>query len=641
MTHACTPLPSGSWTSPVTIDAMLASGVSLAAVEVDHDQVGWLESRPEEDGRQTLVLDGVEVTPAPAALRSRAQEYGGGVWHAQDGIVAWCNDTDGALHARIDGRPRRISPANRDLRFGGLRVDAARRQVVAVREDHRGEGEAVTTIVALSVDDENADGGRVLCQGADFYAHPEVSPFGRLAWVEWNHPDMPWDGTLLKIGQLSDDGIEAVTVIAGGHDVSAVHPKWGPDGSLYFLSDESGYWNPWVFDGPTTRSILDEPHDFCRPLWVLGNAEYAVLDERTLVMRWYADAGARVGLVDVPSGDITEIIDPVADVDAIAAGEAGIFLVAAHADRPDEIARLEVGAARLAQPALTTVRPGGEQPDPAWVSVPESIWFEGRHGRSQAFYYPPTSPDAELREGEAPITIVNTHGGPTAMAPGTFRTDFQFWTSRGIAVLDVNYSGSSGFGRDYRNRLHGNWGIADVDDCVDAVKEVAGRGLADPERVVIQGGSAGGYTTLQALVSSDVFAAGMSRYGIGDLETLVGDTHKFESRYPYKLVGPYPEAKAVYEQRSPIHHVEQLSSPMLILQGLDDKVVPPSQAESMAEAVRAKKLPVAVKMFESEGHGFRRQETRRAVVEAQLSFLSQLFDFEPADQVPVLEVENL
>lgn len=641
MTHARAPRPSGSWTSPVTIDAMLASGVSLAAVEVDHDQVGWLESRPEEDGRQTLVLDGVEVTPAPASLRSRAQEYGGGVWHAQDGIVAWCDDNDGAVHARVDGDARRISPADRQLRFGGLRVDAARRQILAVREDHRGEGEAVTTIVALSVDHENADGGRVLCQGADFYAHPEVSPFGRMAWVEWNHPDMPWDATLLKMGQLTDDGLETVTVVGGGEDVSAVHPKWGPDGSLYFLSDESGYWNPWVFDGPTTRPVLDEPHDFCRPLWVLGNAEYAVVDERTLVMRWYSDAAARVGLVDVHTGDITEIIDRVADVDAIAAGEAGIFLVTAHADRPDEVAQLDVGAARLAQPALSTVRPGGEQPDPAWVSVPESIWFEGRHGRSQAFYYPPTNPQAELPKGEAPITIVNTHGGPTAMAPGTYRTDFQFWTSRGIAVLDVNYSGSAGFGRDYRNRLHGTWGIADVDDCVDAVTAVAERGLADPERVVIQGGSAGGYTTLQALVSSDVFAAGMSRYGIGDLETLVGDTHKFESRYPYKLVGPYPEAKEVYQERSPIHHVDRLSSPMLILQGLDDKVVPPNQAESMADAVRAKKLPVALKMFEGEGHGFRRLETRRAVVQAQLSFLSQLFGFEPADQVPVLEVENL
>ncbi|GAA1396051.1 alpha/beta hydrolase family protein [Luteococcus peritonei] len=636
-----TTLTAGSWPSPVTVDALLGAATSLSSLDVDGDQVLWLESRPQEDGRTTLVhLQGdelQEITPAPMTVRSRVQEYGGGAWHAAGGTIAWCDDADRTVKLAEAGQVRTITTGDAGLVHGDLRVVPRHRLVLAVREDQRAEGEAVTEIVALSMDSDNADGGTVLAHGADFYAHPELSEDDRLAWVEWSHPNMPWDGTRLMVARFAPDGLGEARQVAGGDQVSVVHPLWGSDGRLFFLGDESGFWNPWVCEGEDCRQLLVAPHDMCRPLWVLGNQAWAVLDDDHLALMTYVDGAARLGLLEVSTGRLRSLEQGFADVDSIAAGPAGLFAVVSHADRGDELVRIDPESL-----AATVVRRSYQQlPDPAWVSRPESIWFEGRHGRSQAWYYPPTSPDSELPAGELPPVIVNTHGGPTGMAPSSWNPGFQFWTSRGFAVLDVNYSGSAGFGREYRNRLRGSWGVADIDDCVDAVRSLVDRGLADERRVVIQGGSAGGYTTLQALVSSDVFAAGVSRYGIGDLEMLATDTHKFESRYPFGLVGPYPEARELYRERSPIHHVERLSSPMLILQGLDDKVVPPNQAEAMAEAVRAKQLPVALVLFEGEGHGFRKLSTRRAVVEAQLSFFSQLFGFTPADEVPRLEIENL
>ncbi|MGO4957286.1 alpha/beta hydrolase family protein [Luteococcus sp. Sow4_B9] len=629
-------LPCGSWPSPVSIDALLASGMGLNSLGVDGTDLYWLESRPELDGRTVLVRrrgdTTTDVTPADASVRSRVQEYGGGTWHAQEGIVAWCNDDDGAVHVVQDGTDRAITTGDRAVRFGGLRVDAARRIVLAVREDHRVEGEPENTIVALSLDHDNADHGRVLAQGADFYAHPELSTAGSLAWIEWDHPNMPWDQTRLMTASWLDAGPLEAQAILARDEVSVLHPRWVGE-HLVHLSDETGFWNPWILADGERRQLVRLDADFCRPLWVQGNDCYAV-DGESLVMFCYQDARAcllRVAL----DGSHQLLPMTFADVDTIVAGPAGVFLNVDHADRHAQILR-------LTDDQVVSVKEAAErQPDATWVSVPESLWFDAGFGPAQTWFYPPTNPDCQLPDGELPPLVVNTHGGPTGMAPGVYRSDFQFWTSRGFGVLDVNYSGSAGFGREYRNRLRGNWGVADVADAVGAVRAVVERGLADPQRVIIQGGSAGGYTTLQALVTSDVFAAGVSRYGIGDLETLVTDTHKFEAKYPFGLVGPWPEQKALYEERSPIHHVDRLSSPMLILQGLDDKVVPPNQAEAMANAVRAKKLPVALLMFEGEGHGFRKQSTRRAVVEAQLSFYSQLFGFTPADEVPRLEVENL
>lgn len=638
------PAPCGSWSSPITIDALLAAGTGLQSVGVDGNDVYWLESRPDDDGRTVLVKasDGEPVVVTPGAnVRGRVQEYGGGTWHAAEGIVVWCNDLDASVHVTVEGTDRQLTPSNKALAYGDLLVVPRLRRVLAVREDHRGDGEAVTQIVALNLDGSNDDGGVVLATGADFYAHPVLSDDDQLAWVEWMHPNMPWHATRLMVATLAGDRLVDVAQVAGtattdpARAISVMHPRW-VGSRLVHLSDETGHWNPWLWEAGQRRQLVDLPGDFCRPLWVLGNALYAVVDPNTLAMMRYDDARARLGLVHLDGTEPLWDSETLADVDSIAAGPAGIFAVVDHDDRHAQVIRLDEQLRR------TPVREAAdEQPEAGYVSRPESIWFDGAHGRTQAWYYPPTSATARPADGELPPMVVNTHGGPTGMATSTYNSSFQFWTSRGFAVLDVNYSGSAGFGRAYRDRLERMWGIADIDDCRDAVAAIVDRGLADPERVVIQGGSAGGYTTLQALVSTDIFAAGVSRYGIGDLEMLVGDTHKFESRYPYKLVGSYPQDQQVYVDRSPIHHVDRLSSPMLILQGMDDKVVPPNQAVAMADAVRAKGLPVALVMFEGEGHGFRRLATRRAVLEAQLSFFSQLFGFTPADAVPTLEIENL
>lgn len=642
-----TPAPCGSWRSPITIDAMLAAGTGLSRIGADGGQLHWLESRPADNGRTILVraTDGggepEVLTPAPANVRGRVQEYGGGVWHAAEDIVAWCNDADGAVHVIEGGEDRPITQPDKQFCYGDLVVVPRHRLVLAVREDHHGEGEAVTELVWLSLDDDNIDGGRVLATGADFYAHPVLGDDDRLAWVEWDHPNMPWDSTRIMVARFAEGRSSGAQQVAGGEGVSAVHPKWSPNGTLFFISDADGFWNPWALGSSDTapRNLAPVENDFCRPLWVLGNDLYAVLDDERLLVMCYEDGRARLGVLHVGSGELRWVPQTFGDVDSICSANGTGHAIVDFDDHGSELVRLVDTPDGL---ALETVREASTtRPEAAFVSRPESIWFDGQHGRTQAWYYAPTNANFRPLDGELPPMIVNTHGGPTGMAPGVYRSDYQFWTSRGFAVLDVNYSGSAGFGRAYRDRLLGQWGIADIDDCRDAVAAIVERGLADPNRLVIQGGSAGGYTTLQALVSTDIFAAGVCRYGIGDLEMLVTDTHKFESRYPFGLVAPYPEGRQVYLDRSPIHHVDRLSSPMLILQGLDDKVVPPNQAVAMADAVRSKGLPVALVMFEGEGHGFRQNATRRAVVEAQLSFFSQLFGFTPADEVPVLEVENL
>lgn len=626
--------PYGSWKSPIGIEQVLGASVGLMAIGRLGEGAAWLEARPGQNGRLTLVTQGQELTPSPVNVRTRVMEYGGGAWHADGEVFAYSNDDDRRVWVSDAQGLRPITPERSDFRYGDLRVHADLGVLLAVREDHHGEGEAVTTLVSLDLASGNEDGGKVLVAGASFYAHPELA-HGQLAWVEWNHPDMPWDATRLLVAPCDGHEVGDPVIVAGGAEQSAVHPQWAPDGTLYYLCDANGYWTPWAWDGSATREVYSAQADFARPVWVLGSDRFAVVDDQRLLVTWYQDGLARLGVLGT-DGTMREVPGTFADVDGFAVQGETAWVVLDHTDRPGEVAELDLGSLQL-----TTLRSAGEAPDARFVPQPESIWFEGAHGRSQAWWYPPTNPDFRAPEGELPPVIVNSHGGPTGMAPADYKAAFAYWTSRGFGIVDVNYSGSAGFGRAYRNRLYGKWGVADVDDCVSAVDELVERELADPERIAIRGGSAGGYTTLQALVTSEVFAAGVSSYGIGDLEMLATDTHKFEARYLDRIVGPYPEQQELYVHRSPIHHVDRLSSPMLILQGLDDKVVPPNQAEAMADALRAKGLPVALMMFEGEGHGFRKESTRKAVLEAQQSFFAQLFGFTPADEIPQLEVENL
>lgn len=655
-----TTAPYGSWRSPIGVEDLTAGSTGLDAVRVDGDDLYWLESRPDQGGRVSLWNrpfaggEPRELTPSPANVRTRVNEYGGGEYGVRDGVVVWSDLADGRLRRRDPDGTVTVLTAEGPLWYGDPDVRPSTGSggvhggvVVAVREDHREpvvaeHGEAVTTIVAIPLDGSAAhdvDAVRVLASGADFYSTPQLSADGRLAWTQWDHPNMPWDSTALNVAPLTDDGLGTVQTVAGGPGESALQPRWrGAD--LLFASDRTGWWNLYLSSagaaGASVRALHEAEAEFAEPQWVLGMTPYAVLDDGRLVGHVVTDGAASLQLLDVDSGELTPVAVPGVGADALAAGPAGVAAVLTHPDRPAELATL------AADGTWTTVRTSTrDAPDPASVSVARDVTWPGEGGVVHGWYHPPVNPDFVAPDGEAPPLITLSHGGPTSQARAVFSLAIQFWTTRGYAVLDVNYGGSTGYGRPYRERLKLRWGIVDVADCADGALAMVEQGLADRARLVVKGGSAGGYTTLRALTATDVFTAGISSYGVGDLEILARDTHKFESRYLDGLVGPYPADRAVYVDRSPIHHVDQLSAPILLLQGLEDKVVPPNQAEEMAAAARAKGLPVALLIFEGEGHGFRRAETIVASYEAQVSFLAQVFGFTPADDVPVLPVENL
>ena len=632
--------PYGSWASPVTA-AMLADpsapadralglivGASLYSTRANAAEGGRVElwRTPLADyapaGGATLVTQG-------RCVRTTINEYGGGAWTSAlvDGrdVVVYSDWPSNDLRVIVAGHDRVLTPGG-PLRYGCLSLDPARRLVLAVREDHSEPGEPVNTVVAIDLDGRE----RVLARGADFYASPTLSADGRLAWVQWDHPNMPWDTTALMVAPLADP--RSATLVSTGRDESVVYPTWTPNGALVYLSDRSGFWNFHRWDGARSLPLHEDPHDFCGPLWAADPAPYCLVaaDEDTVTIgcSWLDDGLARLGVLthDLRAG--TAQLAPIdsAGVDITICGHGPRCAVTLRfADRPAELAVLDwaTGQATPVRPqTLPTALDG-------FVSVAQPLTIQGEYGAFHAWYYPPTNPDHRAPDGELPPVQVWSHGGPTGNSTAAFRLATQFWTTRGIGILDVNYSGSAGFGRAFRERLKGNWGLADVSDCVAAAQELVDRGLADPARLSIRGGSAGGYTTLAALVFTDAFAAGISLYGIGDLETLATDTHKFESRYLDGLVAPYPAGRQVYLDRSPVHHLDGLSCPMLILQGLDDRVVPPAQAYAMADAVRAKGLPVKLITFEGEGHGFRKAESIIETARAALAFLGDVHGFVP------------
>ena len=644
--------PYGTWSSPIAVDQVLGAKVGVYELHSDDGDLLWLQSVPEQDSRLTLLRrrDGqlTELTKCPSSVSSRVNEYGGGAWDVRGGVVVYCDDHDATVRLRSsDGTVCLVTAPSDRFRYGDLRVYPREQLILAVREESREHDEPATTIVALPwpCPGKPAGAGTVLVQGADFYACPELGPRSQLAWMQWHHPSMPWDASSIQVGRLTGAlQVRDVVRVAGGQapaasGVSVQHPRWARDGSLLFMSDESGYWNLHRWDGSGAHAVHHWPHDCDQPLWNLGNCSYAQLDDDRVLISYCDNGRVRLGIVSLGRGT-TRPLSQVSDVDSVAAtGEGCGAALIALPDGPMALSLIDADGVAQVLPAVSPSTRNAAQN--GVVSIGQSIGFEGRHGWSQAWFYPPANDDFVAPQGERPPLIVHSHGGPTGFASSADSAEVQFWTSRGFGYLDVNYSGSSRFGRAYRNRLLGQWGVADVEDCVDAVAAVLSAGLADPKRVSIVGGSAGGYTTLQALVTSDSFTAGVSRYGIGDLELLQRDTHKFEAHYTEALVGPYPTARDVFVERSPIHHVERLRTPMLIMQGTADKVVPPNQAILMADAVRAQGLPVALLLFEGEGHGFRRVSTRRAALEAELSFYAQLWGFSPADPVPPLSIDNL
>lgn len=643
--------PYGSWVSPIGVTEVVAAGATMSSLISDGADLWWLETQPEQDGRAAVVcLRGAdegfgevsEVTPHPVNVRSRVNEYGGGAFDVRDSVLVYCDDSDRSVKLRTpDGTTRQLTAADPQVRYGDLRVHPKVPVVLAVREDHHVAGEPQTTLVAISWPTQDGPGREhVLCRGADFYANPELSDDMRLAWLEWNHPAMPWDSTLLKVGrldarawQVNEEELVFGRTDAGIDGVAIHHPRWTQDGSLIFSSDDSGHFqlNQWQ-DGQV-RPLHCDHADCDLPMFVLGNHAHASLNGEH-ILSWRLDEGLCHLTIVSRTGRPSRRLSGVAAVDSVASALGVGYAIIDRATEHRALVRV------LPAGDLEVMRTLGERPDPGHTSVARSLVFEGRHGPVQTWYYPPTNDSHRAPAGTRPPALMRVHGGPTGMADNAYNALVQFWTSRGFAVLDVNYSGSAGFGRSWRDRLRGLWGVADVDDCIDAAEAAIDAGLVDPGRIVISGGSAGGFTTLRALTTSNRFAAGISRYGVSDLTALL-DTHKFESRYMDSLVGPWPASEHLYQDRSPINHLDRLASPILLLQGTEDVVVPLGQSTALADAARARGLPFALVVFEAEGHGFRKKQTRADALCAEFSFCAQLFGFTPGEQWPLLKIENL
>lgn len=629
----------GTWRSPITSDLIAAQSIALSETRLDGDKCYWLEGRPQEQGRFVVVCgdaagaDTTDLTPKPLNARTRVHEYGGASWTVVDGVVYFSNFADGRLYGTSISRlrPQALTPAPRDRerqwRFADGIIDRGRDRWIGVREDHTASGEPVNTIVAVDLVRPGRDPGRVLVSGHDFVSAPRLSPDGRaLLWLAWDHPNMPWNGTTLFVAELDAAGnVRDPQVIAGGAAESIFQPEWSPDGlAIFFVSDRSNWWNLYRFDlaTRTTEPLAPMKAEFGVPQWSVGAATYACVGADRIVASYVADGLGHLAFLDLTRKTLAPIDLPFTEFGSVRAQGGRVLFRAAASNHPLSIVALDLasGTHRILKKSTGILdRPELRIGD--YLTAVKPVEFPTTGGTTAfGLFYPPHNPDYAGPADEKPPLLVKCHGGPTGAATSALSLSTQFWTSRGIAVLDVNYRGSTGFGRDYRERLYGNWGIVDVDDCVNGAKFLAKQGLIDDRRAVITGSSAGGYTTLAALVFRNVFQGGASYYGVSDVAALARDTHKFESRYLDWLIGPYAQVAERYRERSPLHHVERLTKPVIFFQGEEDAIVPPNQSEAMVDALRRKGTPVGYFLFSGEQHGFRKAETIQRCLDAELAF---------------------
>ena len=636
-------IPYGSWPSPISSDLIVRKGVGFGPTQITADGVYWLESRANEGGRSVVVgllADGTaDLVPEGFNARTMVHEYGGGSYLVDGDVLYFANFSDQRIYRRDAGTPPRPITAAGDVRYADFAVDPTRARLICVREDHRVAGrQAENTIVAIATDGDEF--GQVLVSGNDFYSTPRLSPDGRrICWLTWNHPNMPWDGTEIHVADILADGsLGPDQLVAGGPDESIFQPSWSPDGVLHFVSDRSGFWNLYALRQGGAENLQPLDAEFGVPQWQFAMTTYAFIGPGRLACSYELDGVSHLAVLDEAQGTFAEIPLPYTVIGSLSAsGDRALFLAASPTER-GAVVSLDLNSGRLS----VLRQASAEAIDQGYISSPEAISFPTGAGETaHAFYYPPRNRDYAGPEGSRPPLVVMSHGGPTGSTSSSLDLHVQYWTSRGFAVVDVNYRGSAGYGRAYRDRLKGNWGLVDVEDCEKAALYLIAQGKADPERIAIRGGSAGGYTTLAALSTRATFKAGASLFGIGDLEVFTGDTHKFESRYMDSLVGPYPQAKQVYRERSPIHHLDGFHAPCIFFQGLDDKIVPPNQAELMVQALRDKGVPVAYLAYPGEGHGFRKAENIQRTLDAELYFYSRIFGFPLPEPVAPVPIENL
>jgi dipeptidyl aminopeptidase/acylaminoacyl peptidase len=634
----------GAWKSPITSDLIVSGTIKLEQIVLDDTDIYWIERRPTENGRNVIVRkspDGItsDMLPSPYNARSSVHEYGGGSFTVSKGTIYFSNFSDQQVYrVRADSVPQPITFVEK-RRYADFVIDEQLNRMICVCEDHTtSDLEPENKLICISLDGSGIS--QSLVSGKDFYSSPRISPDGtKMAWLSWNHPNMPWDGTELWVGKFGEDGsIIESNCITGDTKESIFQPEWSPDGLLYFVSDKTGWWNLYRWENGSALALHEIEAEFGVPQWVFGLSTYAFVSPHMIVCSLIKQGTTYLGYLDTKTGTFEYIGSPYSRIEWLHASTEYAVFICSTPTRSPMVVKLDL------QTLITQALQQSSEIriDTDYLSLAEPIEFPTEQDlTAYAFYYPPQNRDYIAPPGELPPLLVQSHGGPTGMTYSELDLGIQYWTSRGIAVLDVNYGGSTGYGRAYRQRLEGQWGIVDVDDCVNGAKYLVERKLVDGNRLAITGGSAGGYTTLCSLTFRDIFRAGASHYGISDLEALVRDGHKFESHYERSLIGPYPERRDLYFARSPIHFVNHLSCPIIFFQGLEDKVVPPNQAELMVTALRSKRLPVAYITFEGEQHGFRQAKNIKRSLDGELYFYSRIFNFTLADELEPVHIENL
>jgi dipeptidyl aminopeptidase/acylaminoacyl peptidase len=638
--------PYGAWQSPISAEALGKGRGGIGDLQSVNQRLYWGESMPAAGGKIAVFsmgADGVAapLTPEGANVRTRVHEYGGAPYVVVGDTIYYSQFSDQRLYAlKAGGTPVPVTPEG--YRYADCAVATQRggrgAALICVREDHSDAARIRNAVVRLALPSGGA--GEVLFAGSDFVAYPRISRDGtRLAFISWDHPHMPWDGTELKVATLTAHGIDGLTTIAGSAAESVLEPQWDSDGELYFISDRSGFWNLYVWSSGQTRAVSPRAAEFASPLWSFGQANYVLLGGGLAAVVFGEKGFDRLAVLNLNSGNLRVLDLPYVSFSHLAAIDANhIAAIAGSAAAPRALVRIDLEHSRT-----ETLRGAGVALlPPSAVSIAVPIDFPSAHGRvAHAFYYAPFNPAFKGPGNTLPPLVTFVHGGPTAQAEPSYSSTVQFWTSRGFAVVDVNYGGSSGFGRAYRQELNDNWGVVDVEDVIAAAKYLSASGRVDAKRMAISGGSAGGYTVLVALSSSAVFGAGADYYGISDMTALARDTHKFESRYLDSLIGPLPQSQSVYDQRSPLNHLDGFKAPLIVFQGADDPIVPPNQSAKIVEALRARHVPLAYLLYPGEGHGFRNPEHVIDALQSELSFYGRVFGFTPAGRLPALKIENL
>jgi dipeptidyl aminopeptidase/acylaminoacyl peptidase len=633
----------GSWKSPITADLITAKTIGFVQLCIDGEDIYWSESRPLENGRCVIIRlapDGkiTECTPSNFYVRTRVHEYGGGAFTASDGVIYFCNFKDQRLYRQPIGGTAELLTPQEGYRYADLVVDRKHNRIICIREDHTEEGEAVNTIVSIDLKGNN--NGTILVEGNSFYSSARLSPDGnKLAWLTWNHPKMPWDGCELWVAEVNEDGtLQNADLVAGSMTESIFQPEWSPNGILHFVAEYTGWWNLYRWRDGKVEALYPKEAEFGLPQWIFGMSTYGFTSENTIFCAYTQNGIWHLASLDTNNKRLALIETTFTATAFLQCGKGFAAFFGSSSTQPWTLVKMDFRTNRI-EPIKQAFE---VSVDTEYLSNAQSISFSTTNGKSaHAIYYAPQNKDYDPPENERPPLMVISHGGPTAAAGTTLNYGIQYWTSRGFAVLDVNYGGSTGYGREYRQRLNGNWGIVDLDDCCNGALYLVREGLADENRLAIRGGSAGGYTTLACLAFRNVFKAGASHFGVSDLEALAKDTHKFESRYLDSLIGPYPKRQDLYYERSPINFTQNFNCPLILFQGDEDEIVPPNQSQKMFEAVRAKEIPVAYVLFEGEQHGFRKAESIKRALEGELYFYSKIFKFDLVEEIEPVQIENL